>query len=499
MFANLALGFETALTIENLLACLLGVTLGTFVGVLPGIGPLAGISLLLPITFYLEPTAALVMLAGIYYGAQYGSSTSSILLNLPGTAASAVICLDGYPMAKAGRSGAALFLTTIASFLGGSFAIILMGIFAPVLAAAALNFGPVEYVSMMVLGLLAATMLSTGSQLKGIAMVVTGLLLGVVGIDVNSGVSRFTFGSLHLLDGLSVVVLAMGLFGISEILFNLGSAQKAPPLDARSITWKSLVPTRSEMRASWMPILRGSWVGAVIGILPGAGASIASFLSYALEKRVAKDPSRFGKGAVEGVAAPEAANNSSAQAAFIPTLTLGIPGNAVMALMLGALVIHGITPGPRILIDQASLFWGLVASFWIGNVLLVVLNLPLIGIWVRILAIPYHILVPIILFFICTGVFSVSNSHINIFLVLGFGILGYGMQLLKYPAAPLLLGFILGPLMEENLRRALLLSRGDPMTFIQSPLSATFLAITVVLVVLTLRRKPGSKPNEQGT
>lgn len=498
MFGNLALGFETAIVATNLIACAIGVTLGTFIGVLPGIGPIAGISLLLPITFYQQPTEALVMLAGIYYGAQYGGSTASILLNLPGTAASAVTCLDGYPMAKAGRGGIALFMTTIASFLGGCFSIVLMAALAPSLAAIALSFGSTEYFSMMVLGLIAAAALTPASPAKGIAMVVVGLLLGLVGTDIETGRTRFTFGRLELFDGMSLVVVAMGLFGVSEILINFTDRTKQPFIDAKSITLRSLIPTRDDVRRSWMPMARGSLMGAALGILPGAGATISAFLSYALERKIARDPSRFGRGAIEGVTSVEAANNAAAQAAFIPTMTLGIPGNSVMALMLGALMIHGIAPGPLVVSQQPELFWGLIASFWIGNLMLLVLNIPLIGIWVRMLTIPYHILFPSILFFICMGVYSVGYRTFDVFLVLGFGIVGYGMKLLDLPAAPLLLGFILGPLMEEHLRRALLLSRGDLTVFVTQPVSAAFLLISAGFVLLAivsfLRRAPRERP-----
>lgn len=484
ILSNLALGFQTALSWETLLFCFVGVSVGTFIGVLPGVGPMAAIAMLLPLTFHLSPVSALVMLAGIYYGAQYGGSTASILLNLPGTASSAVACLDGYPMTRAGRGGVALFLTTFASFLGSSFAIVVMAAFAPALAQVALSFGSAEYFSMMVLGLIAASTLSVGSPLKGVAMVALGLLLGMVGVDVESGRPRFVFGQLELYDGLNMVAVAMGLFGVAEILASL--AARRDPANPGRITWRSLLPTRKDVHQSAMPIARGSLIGTGLGILPGAGASIASFMAYAAEKRLARDPSRFGKGAIEGVVAPEAGNNSAAQASFIPTLTLGIPGDAVMALMLGALMIHGISPGPMVVTNHPELFWGLVASFWIGNAMLVFLNLPLIGLWVRMLTIPYHILFPSILFFICVGVYSINNSSFDIFLVIFFGAMGYIMLVFGFPAAPLLLGLILGPMVEEHLRRALVLARGDPMTFIERPISATFLTAAVLLIILSL-------------
>jgi putative tricarboxylic transport membrane protein len=482
VFANLGAGFVTAFSPYNLLYCFIGVFLGTFIGVLPGIGALATISMLLPLTFHVPATTAIIMLAGIYYGAQYGGSTASILLNLPGTPSAAVACLDGYPMSKQGRAGVALFMTTVASFVGASLGIVILTIFSPMLAEVGLAFGPAEYFAMMLLGLVAASTLSQGSPVKGIAMVLLGLCLGMVGTDVQTGQQRFTFDIPYLADGLSLVALAMGLFGVSEVIASIGRVDSSR-MKAQKITFRSMVPTRDDTRRSIGPMLRGTGIGAFFGALPGTGSTIASFMSYAVEKKVAKDPSRFGKGAVEGVTAPEAANNAAAQTAFIPTLTLGIPGDAVMALMLGALIIQGIQPGPRLVTEHPELFWGLIASFWIGNVMLVILNLPLIGIWVRMLKIPYSILYPAILMFICIGVFSVNNSAFDVMLVILFGILGYIMMLLRFEPAPLVLGFILGPLMEEHLRRAMLLSRGDPTVFLQRPISATFVVITFALLV----------------
>ncbi len=481
-FANLGLGFATAFAPQTLLYCFVGVFLGTFIGVLPGIGALATISMLLPLTFHVPPTAALVMLAGIYYGAQYGGSTASILLNLPGTPSAAVACLDGYPMAQKGRAGVALFMTTVASFVGASLGIIILTGFSPLLSDIALSFGPADYFAMMLLGLIAAATLAQGSPVKGIAMVLLGLALGMVGTDVQTGQQRFTFGIPELSDGVSLVALAMGLFGVAEVISSIrrmGRVQEAK----QKITLRSMVPTGQDMRHSTLPMLRGTGIGAIFGALPGAGATIASFISYAVEKKVARDPSRFGKGAIEGVTAPESANNAAAQTAFIPTLTLGIPGDAVMALMLGAMIIQGIQPGPRLVGEHPELFWGLIASFWIGNVMLVVLNLPLIGIWVKMLSIPYRLLYPAILLFICIGVFSVNNNAFDVAMVLIFGVVGYGMMLLRFEPAPLLLGFILGPLMEEHLRRAMLLSRGDPMVFLERPISASFLALTLGLLL----------------
>ncbi|MFC4166146.1 tripartite tricarboxylate transporter permease [Teichococcus aestuarii] len=481
MFANLAMGFGEAFAPQNLLYCFIGVFLGTFVGVLPGIGGLATISMLLPLTFYVPPTAAIIMLAGIYYGAQYGGSTASILMNLPGTPAAAVACLDGYPMAQKGRAGVALAMTTIASFVGASLGIIILTAFSPLLAGVALSFGPADYFAMMLLGLVAAATLAHGSPVKGIAMVLVGLALGMVGTDVQTGQQRFTFDIPQLADGISLVALAMGLFGVAEVIGSINRIKAGR--SQHKITMRSLMPTGKDMKDSTLPMLRGTGVGAIFGALPGAGATIASFMSYAVEKKVARDPSRFGKGAIEGITSPESANNAASQTAFIPTLTLGIPGDATMALMLGALIIQGIQPGPRLVTEHPELFWGLIASFWIGNVMLVILNLPLIGLWVKMLSIPYRILYPAILMFICIGVYSVNNSAFDVLLVMIFGVFGYVMALLKFEPAPLLLGFILGPLMEEHLRRAMLLSRGDAMVFLERPISAGFLAVTAALLV----------------
>jgi len=482
---NLGLGFEAALSAENLLFCLLGVSLGTFVGVLPGIGALATISMCLPLTFYLDPVPRMIMLAGIFYGAQYGSSTASILLNLPGSAPAAITCLDGYPMAQQGRAGVALFLTTIASFVGGSFSIMLMIGFAPVLADFAISFSSADYFSIMVLALVAASTLSNGSFLKGIAMVAAGLVLGLVGTDISSGVPRYTFGIIDISDGISLVAVAMGLFGVAEILNNLMQDDHAV-VDARSITFKSLVPTRKDMREFWPAAGRGSVIGAIVGMLPGTGPTIATFMSYSAEKRLSRNPGKFGKGAIEGISSPEAANNSSVQAAFIPTLTLGIPGDAIMAVILGGMLIHGIAPGPQLIANDPVLFWGVIASFWIGNVFLLILNIPLIGIWVRLLSVPYHLLYPGMLFFICIGVYSVNNSTFDVMLTLIFGLIGFGMMRFGFPAAPLLLGFVLGPLIEENFRRALVLSRGNLEVFVSRPVSATFLGLTVLVLLASV-------------
>jgi len=501
MLSNLAVGLDAAISLNNLFYCFVGVFLGTLVGVLPGIGALVTISLLLPVTFHLDATAALVMLAGVYYGAYYGGSTASILLKLPGTPASAVVCLDGYPMARKGRAGVALFITTIASFVGASIGIIVLTIAGPAISEVGLKFGPAEYFALMLLGLVAAATIGQGTPVKGIAMVVFGLLIGLIGTDVNTGVARFTFGVPELMDGLALVAVAMGVFGVAEVISSIDKI-KHGEFSARDITFRSLVPTRQDMRDSTAPMLRGSAIGSFFGALPGAGPTISSFMAYMVEKKVAKDPSRFGEGAIEGVSAPEAANNASVQTAFIPTLTLGIPGDAVMALMLGAMMIHGIAPGPQLMVEHPSLFWGLIMSFWIGNLMLLVLNIPMIGLWVRILAIPYSVLYPAVLLFVAIGVFSVNNNAFDVWLVMVCGAIGYLLMLLKFQVAPLLLGLILGPLMEEYLRRALTISRGDPMVFLQRPISATVLAVTALLLLWaawsTIRHRSGLPNLEAG-
>jgi TctA family transporter len=478
---GLMLGLDAALQPITLLYCFIGVFLGTLIGVLPGIGALATISLLLPITYHIPPTAAIVMLAGVYYGAQYGGSTASILLNLPGTPSSAVACLDGYPMAKQGRAGVALFMTTIASFVGSMLGILMLVLFSPSIAELGLKFGPAEYFSMMLLGLIAASTLASGSPAKGLAMVVLGLLLGTVGTDVNSGVARFDFGVPELMDGINLVALAMGMFGIAEVVSGINQSREADVKE--KISMRTMLPTRQDVRESIMPMLRGTGIGSFFGALPGTGASIASFMSYAVEKKVSKNPEKFGNGAIEGITAPESANNAAAQTAFVPTLSLGIPGDAVMALMLGALIIHGIQPGPLLMTQQPELFWGLIVSFGIGNIMLMVLNLPLIGLWVAILRIPYRVLFPAILVFISLGVYSVNNNTFDVIVVAVIGAMGYLLAVLRFEAAPMLLGFVLGPLMEENLRRALLLSRGDMATFVDRPISAGFLAFGLAIML----------------
>lgn len=487
LFQGLGVGFETAFSLSALLYCFAGVVMGTFIGVLPGVGPLATIAILLPLTFNAAPHLALILLAGIYYGAQYGGSTASILLNLPGTATNAVTCLDGYPMAQKGRAGVALFLTKIASFTGSFLGILLIGGFAPLLASFALEFSAADYFSLMLLGLVAAALITRGSPILSIAMVFIGLTLGLVGVDVNSAEMRFTYGSIELADGVHLVVVATGMFGVAEIIANAGHMAEAR-VRAADLRWRAMIPTKEDLARSWKPALRGTAIGAFFGTLPGTGSTIASFVAYAMERRVAKDQSIFGKGAVEGIVAPESANNAAAQTAFIPTLTLGVPGDAVMALMLGALMIHGIIPGPALIIEHPDIFWGLIVSFLIGNVMLVIVNLPMIGIWVRLLSIPYTILYPSILVFICIGVYSIRSSAFDIFMMLVFGVVGYLMRLLRFQPAPLLLGLVLGPLMEENFRRALLLSRGSLATFFESPISLVFMLATFAFVGLSLYR-----------
>lgn len=478
---GLMLGLQSVMQPETLLYCFIGVFLGTFVGVLPGIGSIATISLLLPITYHLPPEGAIIMLAGVYYGSQYGGSTSSILLNVPGHAAAVVACLDGHPMARQGRAGVALFMTTVASFVGAMLGLIALVLFSPAIAEVGMRFGPAEYFSIMVLGLVAASTLASGSPAKGLSMVVLGLLLGTVGADINSGTIRFSFGLAELMDGINLVALAMGLFGISKLISSLGS--DAEPTVTEKITLRSMLPTRRDIKDSIFPMLRGTGIGSLFGALPGAGASISAFIAYAAEKRIAKDSSRFGKGAIEGLTAPEAANNASAQTAFVPTLSLGIPGDAVMALMLGALMIHGIQPGPMLINDQPVLFWGLIVSFAIGNIMLMILNIPLIGLWVSVLRIPYNILYPAILVFICLGTYSVNNNWFDIVLVGLIGAFGYLMLVFRFEPAPLLLGFVLGPIMEENLRRALLLSHGDLTTFVDRPISMWLLIASAAIVL----------------
>src|ERR671910_3322825 len=483
LIANIQLGLETALTLSNLFYCLAGVFLGTMIGVLPGLGPTATIAMLLPITFALPPISSLIMLAGIYYGSQYGGSTTSILVNLPGEAASVVTTLDGYQMAKQGKAGAALAASAIGSFFAGTVATFLIAGFGPPLAAVALQFGPAEFFSLMILGLVASVVLAQGSLLHAIGMVILGLLLGLIGTDVNSGMQRFTFGFDELADGIGFVTVAMGMFGLGEIIRNLESEEQRSVM-VRKIT--GLWPTREDFKRMVAPILRGTFIGSALGILPGSGSILGSFAAYSIEKKISKNRDQFGKGAVEGVAAPESANNAGAQTSFIPLLTLGIPSNPVMALMVGAMIIHGIQPGPSVINEQPALFWGMIVSMWIGNLFLVVLNYPLIGMWVRMIMIPYHFLFPGILVFTAIGVFSLKNATFDVYLMALFGIVGYGFSKLGCEPAPMLLAFILGPLMEEYLRRAMLLSRGNPWVFVQRPISAILLTLAVLAICAVL-------------
>ncbi len=481
LLSHLALGFGVALTPVNLLYALIGVVLGTLIGVLPGIGPVATIAMLLPTTYALQPVSALIMLAGIYYGAQYGGSTTAILINMPGESSSVVTCLDGHQMARKGQAGAALTISALASFFAGTVATILIASVAIPLSELALKFGPAEYFSLMVLGLIGAVVLAHGSLLKAIAMIILGLLLGIVGTDVNSGVARFAFGIPELTDGIGVVTVAMGLFGFAEIINNLEMVQKREIVTAKI---KGFFLTKEQFRKAWPAVLRGTGLGSVLGVLPGGGAMLSSFASYTLEKKISKDPGEFGKGAIQGVAGPESANNAGAQTSFIPLLTLGIPENAVMALMVGAMTIHNIQPGPQVMTSNPSLFWGLIASMWVGNLMLVVLNLPLIGMWIKLLQVPYRLLYPAILLFCSIGVYSINNNNLDIMLTVLFGLIGIVFVKLECEPAPLLLGFVLGPMMEENLRRALLLSRGDPTVFFTRPLSLVMLLMAAALVLL---------------
>ena len=481
---GLLYGIGFALQPGVLIYCLLGVVLGTFVGVLPGIGAMAAISLLLPVTYYLSAEAALIMLAGVYYGAQYGGAVASILLRLPGTPQSAVTALDGYPMVGQGRAGVALFAAMASSFAGSVIGIVVLVLLAGWLSRAATAFGAADYAAMMILGLVAASTIGTAKLAKGFAMVTLGLLLGCVGTDVNSGVQRFTFGQTELLDGINLVALAMGLFGVAEVIANVQDPDRQGVVER--IGLRRLLPGRDDLRRMRGPIVRGGALGSFFGALPGTGSTLSSFLSYAMERRVARDPERFGNGAIEGVSGPETANNAAAITAFVPTLTLGIPGDPIMALMLGALVIHGIQPGPLMLEARPEMFWGLVASFGIGNLLLLVLNLPLIGIWVALLRIPFRWLYPAILVFVCLGVYSVRGLTFDIVAVAAIGLAGYLLALASFSPALLLLGFVLGPLIETNLRRALLISRGDPMVFLERPISAGFVAVIAGLLLFSL-------------
>ncbi len=482
LLANLALGAATAFTIENLFYCFIGVLLGTLIGVLPGIGPLATIAMLLPITYKMaDPSTALIMLAGIFYGSQYGGSTTAILVNLPGESSSVVTTLDGYQMARRGRAGIALATAALASFFAGTVATFLIAAFAPPLAEVAFKFGPAEYFSLMVLGLIAAVVLAHGSIIKALGMVVLGLLLGMIGTDVNSGTARFTLGIPELTDGIEFAVIAMGMFGFAEIIYNLKQTESRELLQKKVTNY---MPNKEDWRRGGKAAVRGTALGSFLGILPGGGSILASFSAYAMEKKISKRPDEFGKGAIEGVAGPEAANNAGAQTSFIPMLTLGIPTTPVMALMIAAMMIHNIQPGPQVMTSNPTLFWGLIVAMWAGNLFLVILNLPLIGLWIKLLQVPYRFLYPAILLFCCIGAYSLNNNVWDVLMTIPFAIMGYYFKKWHCEPAPLLMGFILGELMEEYLRRALTISRGDWGVFIDRPLSATLLGMAVLLLLI---------------
>ena len=487
LFQNLVLGFSVALTLKNIVYCFAGTLIGTLVGVLPGIGAFTTIALLLPATYGLEPTTALIMLAGIFYGAQYGCSTSSILINIPGEASGVITVLDGYQMARQGKAGEALLVSALGSFFAGTLATMVIAAFAPPLANLALKFGPSEYFSLMVLGLVGAIVLARGSVVKAMSMAIIGLLFGLVGTDVSTGTQRFAFGIVLLYDGIDFTVIAMGVLGIAEIIANLEEAEEKR--QSYAVSGKGLGIwrlSREDFRRAWPAVVRGSFIGSALGILPGGGALISSFASYTVEKKLSKEPERFGKGAIEGLAGPESANNAGAQTSFIPMLTLGLPSNVVMALMIGALMIHNIQPGPQVMTNNPDLFWGLIASMWVGNLMLVVLNLPLIGIWVKLLTVKYRLLFPAILAICCIGVYTVSNQSFLVSVMALFGALGYLFVKLEFELAPLLLGFILGPMFEENLRRAMTISHGSPAVFFTRPLSLSLLIAAFLLLVITM-------------
>ena len=481
LIANLSLGFSTALSMQNVLYAFVGCVLGTLIGVLPGLGPVATIAMLLPATYGLNPTTALIMLAGIFYGAQYGGSTTAILVNLPGESSSVVTAIDGYQMARQGRAGLALFTAGFGSFFAGCVATLVLAAFAPQLAQLAYNFGPADYFSLMTLGLVGAILLASGSVTKAICMILMGLLLGLVGTDVNSGVMRFTFQLPVLFDGIDFVCVAMGLFGFAEVITNL-SLKGNREAFTKKVT--GMLPTWADFRRMLPAVMRGTVLGSTLGILPGGGAVLSSFSAYTLEKKISKHPEEFGKGAIEGVAGPESANNAASQTSFIPLLTLGIPSNAVMALMVGAMTIHNVQPGPQVMANNPELFWGLIASMWVGNLMLVILNLPLIGVWVRLLTIPYRYLYPAILVFCCIGVYSLNSNVANIYITAIISIFGYVLSKLGCEAAPMLLGFVLGPMMEEYFRRALILSHGSYSIFATSPISLSLLVVTAILITI---------------
>lgn len=482
LIGSLAMGLQVAVTPTNLLYCLLGVTLGTAIGVLPGVGPIITISLLLPLTFGMPPEASIIMLAGIYYGAAYGGSTTAILVNLPGEANSAVTCLDGHQMAKGGRAGAALAVAALSSFVAGTIGIMLIAAVGPPLALIAMRFGAAEYAALVFVALLTTAAMTRGGVIKGVGVAVLGIIFGLAGSDISTGTFRFTFGVPELRDGFDFAVLAVGLFAVADIIGNIASPQQRL---AVSGTVGRLWPTRDDFRRSWPAVLRGTGIGSALGVLPGAGLAMSSFSAYMMEKNVAKEPDRFGRGAIEGVAAPESANNAASQTAFIPTLLLAIPGSPTMALMLGAFMIHGVTPGPRMMTEHPQLFWGLIVSMWVGNLMLVILNLPLIGLWVRLLRVPYHWLYVFVLAFACVGVFSMSSSFFDIFTLVFFGVLGYLLKAANCNPALFILGYILGPMFEENFRRAMMLARGDFMVFLERPISLTFILIGAAVLLAT--------------
>ncbi len=475
-------GFGVALEPQNLMWCFIGVLIGNMVGVLPGMGPLATISILLPLTFGIKPVGAILMLAGVMYGAQYGGAICSILLNLPCHPPHAVTCLDGFPLTKQGKGGVALGITVLASFVGASWGITEMVFLSPLLVRIALQFGPAEVCSLMLLGLLAGSTLARGSPLKGVAMTVLGLMLGIVGSDIETGAERFTFGMPQLDDGIELIALALGVFGIAEFMNSINQTASINTMYSK-VRLRDMRPSKADLKLSFFPMLRGTITGSLCALIPGTGPTIASFVAYAAEKKVSKTPERFGYGALEGVACPEAATHSSVQGDFIPTMSLGIPGDAVMALLLGALTIQGIVPGPQLITQHPDIFWGLIASFWIGNILLVLLNVPLIGIWVKLLAIPYRYLYPSALFFVCIGVYAANNDMFQVGETLVIGVFGYVLLRLGFHPAPILLGFVLGPRFEENFRRAMLISRGDLGVFVERPISAFFVALSVLLIV----------------
>ncbi len=493
LLQHLLLGFGVALSPMNILLCLIGAVVGTLIGVLPGIGPLATIAMLLPITFGLPPVGALIMLAGIYYGAQYGGSTTSILVNIPGEASSVVTCLDGHQMARQGRAGPALSIAAIGSFFAGCVSTVLVAALGAPLTAAALLFGPAEYFSLMVLGLVFAVVLAKGSVLKAVAVIIMGLLMSMVGSDIETGQSRMAFDIPELSDGIGFVVVAMGVFGFAEIMRNLEQTSTRSIVNAKLT---GLMPTWPDLKAAAGAVGRGTLLGSLLGILPGGGAVIAAFAAYTFEKKMARDPSRFGRGAIEGVAAPESANNAAAQTSFIPLLTLGIPPNAVMALMVGAMTIHGIVPGPQVMTKQPELFWGMIASMWLGNLMLVIINLPMVGVWVWLLRVPYRLLFPAIIIFCAIGVYSLNNSPFDTVMTALFGVIGYWLVKHDFEPAPMLLGFVLGPLMEENLRRAMLIARGDPSTLVTRPISGVLIALAAILLLVAILPMIRSKRDE---